>query len=153
MSEVLLQEIEAERRDEQQQALRGLLRRPIAGNEDAALFALVRKHERALRARVFDLLGYRLAVHADHARLYRQSWRCDTTRPGRIPRSRDATDRWPVFGRRHYLLLLLTLAVLQDRHSRLQLPLSDLADEVAPTRPRTRDRDRLRPAGRAAAAR
>ena len=93
MSEVLLQEIEAERRDEQQQALRGLLRRPIVGSEDAPLFALVRKHERALRARVFDLLGYRLAVHADHARLYRRSWRCDTTRPGRCSLRRRTSTR------------------------------------------------------------
>jgi uncharacterized protein (TIGR02678 family) len=132
VSASLLQELETERLEEQRRALRVLLRRPLTGShEDPASFALIRRHESALRARLFDLLGYRLAVHADHARLYRPAWRRDTTRPASIPRKREAADRWSAFTRRHYLLLYLTLAVLEDRHSRLQMPLSELADEIA----------------------
>jgi uncharacterized protein (TIGR02678 family) len=132
MTDGLLHELEIERRDEQQRALRGLLRRPLIGSrEDPAVFALIRRHESALRARVLDLLGYRLAVHADHARLYRPSWRREETRPATIPRKREATDRWAPFTRRHYLLLFLALAVLEDRHSRMQMTLSELAEEIA----------------------
>lgn len=131
MSGALLQEIEAERRDEQQRAIRGLLRRPLVGlREDPALFTLVRRHESALRARLLDLFGYRLSVHADHARLFRPAWRRDSSRPARLPRNGEAADRWAPFTRRHYLFLYLALAVLEDRHSRLQLPLSELADEI-----------------------
>jgi uncharacterized protein (TIGR02678 family) len=125
-------EIEAERRDEQQRALRGLLRRPLVGlREDPALFTLVRRHESALRAKLLDLLGYRLSVRADHARLYRPAWRQDATRPATVPRKREAADRWAPFTRRHYLFLYLALAVLEDHHSRLQMPLSELADEIS----------------------
>jgi uncharacterized protein (TIGR02678 family) len=128
----LLQELEAEHRDEQQRALRALLRRPLLGlRENPALFTLIRRHEAELRTRLVDLLGYRLSVHADHARLYRPAWRRDASRPATIPRKREASDRWLSFTRRHYVLLFLTLAVLEDRHSRLQMPLSELSDEIA----------------------
>jgi uncharacterized protein (TIGR02678 family) len=132
VSGALSLEIEAECRDEQQRAIRGLLRRPLVGlREDPALFTLIRRHETALRAKLLDLVGYRLSVHADHARLYRPAWRRDATRPATVPRKREAADRWAPFTRRHYLLLYLALAVLEDRHSRLQMPLSELADEIA----------------------
>lgn len=132
MTTSLQQELEAERRDEQQRALRALLRRPLIGlREDSTLFALIRRHETELRARLVDLLGYRLVVHADHARLYRPAWRRDASRPATVPRKREASDRWSSFTRRHYTLLFLSLAVLEDRPSRLQMPLSELSDEVA----------------------
>jgi uncharacterized protein (TIGR02678 family) len=132
VSATLQQELAAERRDEQQRALRGLLRRPLVGlREDPALFTLIRRHESALRARLLELVGYRLSVHADHARLYRPAWRRDSTRPATVPRKGEAADRWSPFTRRHYLLLFLALAVLEDRHSRLQMPLSELAEEIA----------------------
>jgi uncharacterized protein (TIGR02678 family) len=130
MSE-LLNELQAERHDEQRRALRALLMRPLLGQAEAPeAFRLVRKHEDELRRRVIDLLGYRLAVRADHARLYRPAWRLDETRPATVPSDGKPRDRWPAFTRRHYFLLYLILSLLEERHSLVQLPLTELADEV-----------------------
>ena len=105
--------------------------RPLLGQAEAPeAFRLVRKHEDELRRRAIDLLGYRLAVRADHARLYRPAWRLDETRPATVPADGKPRDRWPAFTSRHYALLYLILSLLEERHSLLQLPLTELADEA-----------------------
>jgi len=127
----LLNELELERRDEQRRALRALLMRPLLGQaESPEAFRLVRKHEDELRRRANELLGYRLVVRADHARLFRPASRLDATRPATIPIPGRPRDRWSSFTPRHYVFLYLILSLLEERHSLVQLPLTELADEV-----------------------
>ena len=130
MSE-LLNELELERTEELRAALRALLRRPLLGQTEAPeLFRLVRKHEDELRRRANELLGYQLAVRADHARLFRPAWRLDASRPAAVPHKAEPQDRWRPFTSRHYLFLYLVLSLLEERHSLVQLPLTELADLV-----------------------
>jgi uncharacterized protein (TIGR02678 family) len=125
-------ELEVERRQEQQDAFRALLLRPLLGKaESPEALRLVRNHEDELRRRFNDLLGYQLAVRADHARLYRPPWRLDATRPATVPSASKPRDRWTPFSSRHYVFLYLILSLLEERHSIVQLPLTELADGVA----------------------
>jgi uncharacterized protein (TIGR02678 family) len=127
----MLNELELERRQERQTALRALLRRPLLGRTEAPEeFRLVRKHEDDLRRRTNDLLGYRLVVRADHARLYRPAWRLDATRLATVPHRSEPADRWRPFTPRHYFFLYSVLSLLEERHSLVQLPLTELADLV-----------------------
>jgi uncharacterized protein (TIGR02678 family) len=127
----LLNELELERQAELRQALRALLDRPLLGQAEAPdAFRLVRKHEDDLRRRANELLGYQLAVRADHARLFRPAWRLDDTRGATVPSTSLPRDRWHPFTPRHYLLLYLVLSLLEERHSLVQLPLTELAELV-----------------------
>ena len=90
----------------------------------------MRKHEDELRRRANDLLGYRLAVRADHARLFRPAWRLDSSRGATVPSRTLPRDRWQPFTPRHYLVLYLVLSLLEERHSLVQLPLTELAELV-----------------------
>jgi uncharacterized protein (TIGR02678 family) len=127
----MVNELALERREERRAAFRALLLRPLLGQPEAAeAFRLVRKHEDELRRRANDLLGYQLAVRADHARLYRPAWRLDASRPATVPSSSKPRDRWTPFTPRHYVFLYLILSLLEERHSLAQLPLTELADEV-----------------------
>lgn len=127
-----MNELELERARELTEALRALLGRPLLGHAEAPeAFRLVRKHEDELRRRANDLLGYQLGVRADHARLYRPAWRLDETRPATVPSPLLPRDRWHPFTPRHYLFLYLVLSLLEEKHSLLQLPLTELADQVS----------------------
>ena len=127
----LLNELELERQAELRQALRALLDRPLLGQAEAPdAFRLVRKHEDDLRRRANELLGYQLAVRAGHARLFRPAWRLDDTRGATVPSKSLPRDRWQPFTPRHYLLLYLMLSLLEERHSLMQLPLTELAELV-----------------------
>ena len=130
MSE-LLNELELERQAELRQALRALLERPLLGQAEAAeAFRLVRKHEDELRRRATELLGYQLAVRIDHARLFRRAWRHDDSRGAAVPSKTLPRDRWQPFTPRHYVVLYLVLSLLEERHSLVQLPLTELAELV-----------------------
>lgn len=130
MSE-LLNELELERQAELRQALRALLERPMLGQPEAAeAFRLVRKHEDELRRRANELLGYQLAVRADHARLFRPAWQADESRGATVPSKTLPRDRWQLFTPHHYLVLYLVLSLLEERHSLVQLPLTELAELV-----------------------
>lgn len=131
MSE-MANELELERQQEQQDAFRALLLRPLLGKaESPEAFRLARKHEDELRRRFNDLPGYQLALRADHARLYRPPWRLDASRPAIVPSASKPRDRWTPFSSRHYVFLYLMLSLLEERHSLVQLPLTELADAVA----------------------
>ena len=113
----------------------------------------MRKHEDELRRRANDLLGYRLAVRADHARLFRPAWRLDASRGATVPSRTLPRDRWQPFTPRHYLVLYLVLSLLEERHSLVQLPLTELAELVCRLGVDLGRADRLRPARRAEAVR
>jgi uncharacterized protein (TIGR02678 family) len=120
---------------ERQQAARALLMRPLLSAEgDPEAFALVRRHGDWLTDRFRHLLGYRLAVRGDHARLYKRPRVAYGDRPARI---RPGTvrpgpeDGWAAFGRRHYVLLALALGALESHHGRSQALIGGLAVEVA----------------------
>lgn len=120
---------------ERQQAARALLMSPLLTAEgDPEWFTLVRRHGEWLTDRFRHLLGYRLAIRADHARLYKRPRVAYRDRPARIrPGSvkPGPEDRWSPFGRRHYVLLALALAVLEAHHGRSQALIGGLAGEVA----------------------
>jgi uncharacterized protein (TIGR02678 family) len=121
--------------DERRRAAMALLMQPLLiaeGDPDA--FTLVRRHGEWLTDRFRHLLGYRLAVRGDHARLYKRPRLPYGDRPARIrPGSArpGPEDGWSPFGRRHYVQLALALAVLEAHHGRSQALIGGLAGEVA----------------------
>lgn len=121
--------------DERRQAVRALLRRPLLCAEaDPEGFTLVRRHREWIAERVEHLLGYRLSVRADHARLHKRARIAYPDRPARIrPASRrpGPEDGWRPFSRRHYVLLALTLSALESHPGRVQALIGGLASEVA----------------------
>jgi len=111
---------------ERTECVRALLQRPLiaAGTEhpDAADdLRKIRRHETWLRAWFMDEAGWRLAVNADCARLYKSPARLDDG-------SRAARHKNVAFTQRRYVLLCLTLAVLE--RSGRQTILGRVADEV-----------------------
>jgi uncharacterized protein (TIGR02678 family) len=119
VSETVNSILDAEHEIELQRASRALLARPLlAESRHPAEYALVRRHAKALRERLFDLAGYELAVHAGWARLRKRPIEHDSTRPLRFPplskhaRRSTSQDRWPAFDRRRYVLLALACATL-----------------------------------------
>lgn len=120
---------------ERRQAARALLMRPLLTAEgDPDSFALVRRHGEWLTDRFRHLLGYRVAIRGDHARLYKRPRVAYRDRPARIKPGSvrpGPEDGWAPFGRRHYVLLALTLAVLEAHHGRSQALIGGLAGEVA----------------------
>jgi uncharacterized protein (TIGR02678 family) len=120
---------------ERETAARALLMMPLlTGDTDRDTFTLVRRHADWLAERFRHLLGYRLAIRGDHARLYKRPRTAYRDRPARIrPGSvrPGPEDGWAPFTRRHYVLLALTLATLEAHHGRPQALIGGLATEVA----------------------
>lgn len=120
---------------ERERATTALLMRPLMTAEgDPETFTLVRRHADWLTDRFRHLLGYRLAVRGDHARLYKRPRVAYHDRPARIrPGSLKPgpEDGWSPFSRRHYVLLALALATLEAYHGRSQALIGGLAGEVA----------------------
>jgi len=127
--------VDARQRDERQRAVRALLARPLLCAEDAGeTLGLVRRHRDWLAERFAHLLGYRLTVRAEHARLHKRPPAVYRDRPARVkPQALrpGPEDGWAPFTRRHYVLLALTLAVLEAHQGRHQALIGALADEVA----------------------
>jgi len=120
---------------EREQAARALLMRPLlSAEDDPDAFTLVRRNAGWLTDRFRHLLGYRLAIRGDHARLYKRPRVAYRDRPARIrPGSirPGPEDGWAPFTRRHYVLLALALAALEAHHGRSQALIGGLAAEVA----------------------
>ncbi len=120
---------------EREQAARALLMHPLLTAEgDPEAFVLVRRHGESLTERFRHLLGYRLAIRGDHARLYKRPRIAYADRPARIrPGSirPGPEDGWAPFTRRHYVLVALALATLESHHGRSQALIGGLAGEVA----------------------
>ena len=120
---------------EREQAARALLMAPLLNAEDhGEAFTLVRRNGEWLTDRFRHLLGYRLAIRGDHARLYKRPRIAYRDRPARIrPGSirPGPEDGWAPFTRRHYVLLALALAALEAHHGRTQALIGGLAGEVA----------------------
>jgi uncharacterized protein (TIGR02678 family) len=114
-----------EARAQRRAALRTLLVKPllIAGADDDAL-RLVRRHVAELREWLTAETGWRLAVDAESARLFKTTpdGGGDGTHPARDGRGR------PAFGRRRYVLLCLALSVLERADA--QITLGRLAEGV-----------------------
>lgn|GEM_PF-130195 len=113
-------------RDERRRAVRLLLARPLVtdtvlGPHDQETFALIRRHERWLVGWFSDLLGYRLVVDAELARLHKRPAPNARARPARSPSGTS-------FDPRRYALLCLVLAALERME--LQTVLSELAEKV-----------------------
>ena len=107
---------------ERQAAARALLARPLLTERThPAEFPLVRAHEEWLVQRFQRVLGYRLDVADDHARLIKR---------GLTPRSTRhfARTTGAAFTPRTHTYLALTLAVLVEEHGTLTL--GRLADQV-----------------------
>lgn len=120
---------------EREQAARALLMSPLLTDErDRESFTLVRRHGDWLSERFRHLLGYRLAIRGEHARLYKRPRTAYPDRPARIrPGSAQPgpEDTWAPFTRRHYVLLALALAMLEAHRGRSQALIGGLAGEVA----------------------
>jgi uncharacterized protein (TIGR02678 family) len=121
--------------DEREQAARALLMSPLLiAQDDPESFTLVRRHGEWLTDRFRHLLGYRLAIRGDHARLYKRARLPYRDRPARIrPGSvrPGPEDGWQPFSRRHYVLLALGLATLEGHYGRSQALIGGLGGEVA----------------------
>ena len=120
---------------EREQAARALLMSPLLTDErDRESLTLVRRHGDSLSERFRHLLGYRLAIRGEHARLYKRPRTAYRDRPARIrPGSAQPgpEDTWAPFTRRHYVLLALALATLEAHQGRSQALIGGLAGEVA----------------------
>jgi uncharacterized protein (TIGR02678 family) len=120
--------------EERRQAARALLMRPLlSAQADPVAFTLIRRHSQWLTDRFRHLLGYRLTVRSDHARLAKRPRTAYRDRPARIKPGSirpGPEDRWAPFGRRHYVLLALALAALESHHGRAQTLIGGLATEV-----------------------
>jgi uncharacterized protein (TIGR02678 family) len=121
MTTAIAEDVAAQRRA----ALRALLAKPLltAGTDDAAL-RLVRQHAAYLREWLGAETGWRLVVDAESARLFKVG--VVDADPGTRP-AREGRGR-PAFGRRRYVLLCLSLAVLERADA--QITLGRLAEGV-----------------------
>ncbi len=113
-------------REERRRAVRLLLSRPLVGDtvlgpHDQETFALIRRHERWLTGWFADLLGERLVVDSELARLHKRPAPDARPRPARSPAGSP-------FDPRRYALLCLVLAALE--RVELQTVLSELAEKV-----------------------
>lgn len=107
---------------ERRRAARALLASPLLTARDDD-FRLVRKHAAALAGWFAEQTGWRLAVDAETARLFKKpADLSDATRPARTPKTKVP------FTRRRYVLLCLALAVLERSES--QTTLGRLAEGV-----------------------
>ncbi|RKQ91637.1 uncharacterized protein (TIGR02678 family) [Solirubrobacter pauli] len=118
-----------------QRAVRLLLRDGwIERRDEPELMEVVWREREALIAEVFEVLGYRLDVERDMARLRKRPLQADPQ--GRVPRVRPEAkggptrDWWPAFRYRHYLVLFCLLAELERDATRPQALISTLAEDV-----------------------
>jgi len=107
-----------------QRTVRLLLRHPLvtATYPDGRALPAVRRWSATLRVDLAEMLGYRLEVHGDTARLVRLHDGLDPTQPALTRTGRP-------FDRQRYAYLALALAVLG--RASIQITLSELADAVA----------------------
>lgn len=108
---------------ERRRAVRALLRCPLvtATRPRPEILPLVRRYERELSKWFSEVLGYRLVVEPDVARLYK------APPPHCAPRALHTSSKRP-FSARHYALFCLLLAALERSES--QTTLSQLAEQV-----------------------
>jgi uncharacterized protein (TIGR02678 family) len=118
-----------------QRAVRLLLRDGwLERRDEPELLEVVWREREPLATAFLELLGYRLDVERDMARLRKQPLRADPR--GRAPRIRPEAkggptrDWWPAFGYRHYLFLFCLLAELERDANRPQALISTLAEDV-----------------------
>ena len=120
--------------EERQRAARALLDRGVLLAGDP-LFALARRHKEQLAASFRDRLGYALRVSTDTARLYKPLL-LSQARPLTVPARTQSESRRPVDERRvldarRCLMICLTCAVLERRTLWTQVPLTELAEDIA----------------------
>ncbi len=120
---------------DRQRAVRLLLRDGwLEHRHEPELMEVAWRERGRLSRELADVLGYRLQVERETARLRKLPLRAEAA--GRALRVRpDAKggptrDWWPVFGYRHYLLLLYLLAELERDPNRPQALISTLAEDV-----------------------
>jgi uncharacterized protein (TIGR02678 family) len=118
-----------------QRAVRLLLRDGwLERRDEPELLEIVWRERERLIAEVFEVLGYRLEVERDLARLRKRALQADPR--GRGPRVRPEAkggptrDWWASFGYRHYLVLFCLLAELERDAARPQALISTLAEDV-----------------------
>lgn len=120
--------------EERQRVARALLDRGVLLAGDP-LFALARRHREDLAADFRNRLGYALQVSTDTARLYkplRRSHARALTVPARNgSESRRPVDERRVLDARRCLMICLTCAVLERRTLWTQVPLTELAEDIA----------------------
>ncbi|HYB24575.1 MAG TPA: TIGR02678 family protein [Solirubrobacteraceae bacterium] len=120
--------------EERQRAARALLERGVLLAGDP-LFVLARRHKEELAADFRDRLGYALQISTHTARLYKRVLLSEA-RPLTLP-PRSATDakrsidERRVLDARRCLMAALIGAVLERRTLWTQVPLTELAEEVA----------------------
>lgn len=120
--------------EERRRAARALLERGVLLAGDP-LFALARSHKEELAAEFRDRLGYVLHVSTQTARLYKRV-RLAEARPLTLPPrgaadARRAIDERRVLDGRRCLMVCLVGAVLERRTLWTQVPLTELAEDVA----------------------
>jgi uncharacterized protein (TIGR02678 family) len=118
-----------------QRAARLLLRDGwIERADEPELMEVVWRERERLISEVFEVLGYRLEVERDMARLRKRPLAADPR--GRVPRVRPEAkggptrDWWTAFSYRHYLVLFSLLAELERDAARPQALISTLAEDV-----------------------
>ena len=117
---------------ERQKAARVLLRRCLVTTSfpDEQTLPLVRRHGKELKEMFARILGYRLDLRADYARLVKRPVHGLPARPARAAKERrlERYESGFVFGRRDYTYLALVTAALEQ--SGVQVTLSLLAGKV-----------------------
>lgn len=114
---LLVDAVAAAEAEERRTAIRALLVQPLlTAAMDRTAFPLVRKHASALRTWFADQTGWHLHVDAELARLRKPpADTADATRPALARPSRQP------FSRRRYVLVCLTLAVLERGEGQITL--------------------------------
>jgi uncharacterized protein (TIGR02678 family) len=120
--------------EERQCVARALLDRGVLLAGDP-LFRLVRRHREDLASDFRDRLGYSLQVSPATARLYkpllRSQARALTVAPRNQSESRRPVDERRVLDARRCVMICLTCAVLERRTLWTQVPLTELAEDIA----------------------
>jgi uncharacterized protein (TIGR02678 family) len=120
--------------EDRQRAARALLDRGVLLAGDP-LFRHARRHREQLAADFRDRLGYSLQISTVTARLYKPV-RLSQARPLTVPARNQSESRRPVDERRvldarRCLMICLTCAVLERRTLWTQVPLTELAEDIA----------------------
>ncbi|MHB8658027.1 MAG: TIGR02678 family protein [Solirubrobacteraceae bacterium] len=120
--------------EDRQRAARALLARGVLLAGDP-LFRNVRRHKEQLASDFRDRLGYSLQISTDMARLYKPLL-LSHARPLTVPARNRSESRRPVDERRvldarRCLMICLACAVLERRTLWTQVPLTELAEDIA----------------------
>lgn len=120
--------------EERQQAARALLERGVLLAGDP-LFALARRHKEELAADFRDRLGYALQISTHTARLYKRVLLSEARPlilpPRTVSDAKRSIDERRVLDSRRCLMICLIGAALERRTLWTQVPLTELAEEVA----------------------